>query len=423
MAWSTKNKKLGVAKVVGHSSGVPGVVGRAPGISSMTFGPLELFGAMARCSHLNVINPLIVTHESQLMAKLLEQHVDDVSASFAILGTANNLKDYARSHFAGTVAAGIAYLAMIRDGYVWCDHFENMGGGKAGAKKSPDFVFAGTSCGVALMEAKGTRSSASKAFDGTVRGGYKNQVEPHLGSLVGGAFVSHGYCIGSHMRSLTRAKLHIHHTDFPAPPDAASDDQDLLGAADRSVELVQRNNYATVLRLVHGEAIGRRLRSGEGDVSLDFTRFLWRGRTWLGPPWLRSGSAVKWRYPPWQAPDHFFALEETIARKVLSKFLFALDQSDLEDQEPLGPLEFKWSAFEERPDGAVYPDGMAIVSYGAQMDVSGSTLSEPVRGKGAHTVVTAPQIQATDNSVAVAIEQEIAPTTIPASLPRILSSD
>ena len=25
----------------------------------------------------------------------------------------------------GVVGAGVAYLQMIRDGYVWCDHFEN----------------------------------------------------------------------------------------------------------------------------------------------------------------------------------------------------------------------------------------------------------------------------------------------------------
>src|SRR5262249_10715363 len=144
---------------------------------------------------------------------LVEQHVDDSSNDFAIQSSADNFKDFIKSYFAGTVASGIAYLAMIQDGYTWSDHFENVGGGNPKAtKKTPEFGFARAGHGdVALVESKGTRST-SGGFNATVRDGYIDQVEPHLGYTVGTSTATHGYCIGSDLASTTKGELNVHYT-------------------------------------------------------------------------------------------------------------------------------------------------------------------------------------------------------------------
>jgi hypothetical protein len=88
--------------------------------------------------------PPLVAPESAIIAALLEQLVENTTANFAILSSADNFKDFAKSYLAGIVAAGIAYLTMINDGYIWADHFENIGGGNTSTKRTPDFVFAGS---------------------------------------------------------------------------------------------------------------------------------------------------------------------------------------------------------------------------------------------------------------------------------------
>lgn len=105
-----------------------------------------------------------------MIQALVEQHVDYTSSDFAILKSADQFKDYVKSYFSGTIAAGLAYLAMIADGYVWADHFESIGGGNAYASQSPDFVFChGAQGSTALVESKGTRSANSATFDWTCR--------------------------------------------------------------------------------------------------------------------------------------------------------------------------------------------------------------------------------------------------------------
>jgi hypothetical protein len=65
----------------------------------------------------------------------------------------------------------IPYLVMIRDGYVWADHFEQLKGGAAGVTATPDFVFSRPNdAAVALVESKGTRSARQNAFETTVGG-------------------------------------------------------------------------------------------------------------------------------------------------------------------------------------------------------------------------------------------------------------
>lgn len=99
---------------------------------------------MARCSHLHVIEPSIVTYESEIYRNLVSQHVSEDKRDFAIQATADRLKDYSARHMTGVVGDGLAYIQMIRDGYEWFDHFENLPlTGSPGTARSPILCSAG----------------------------------------------------------------------------------------------------------------------------------------------------------------------------------------------------------------------------------------------------------------------------------------
>ena len=200
-----------------------------------------------------------------MMKALIEAHVDDVNADFAILASADNFKDFVKGYFAGTVAAGIAYLALIADGYVWSDHFENIKGGNPGVAATPDFIFASGSK-VALVESKGTRSDTLSGFDTTVRDGYDRQVEPHLGWPVGGGAATYGMSVGSWMTSTKKAEVRIHHTDVVAVSGGAgpggtstATGTTAPGSDAASLATIQQHNYATAFSLCHSVELGRQV--------------------------------------------------------------------------------------------------------------------------------------------------------------------
>lgn len=210
MVWTSKDKRIRLTTVVPNPPiSKAGINGRAPDIKEIHFTPQELFGAMARCSHLHPVNPGGVTFESEGCRHLIAQHVDDQGDDFFIRPSAKRLKDFSRTHLVGVVGAGIAYLQMIQDGYVWCDHFENLTcAGPPPTKRAPDFVFNRPGeTDVAITESKATHGSSLKQFSNTVRSGYREQVAPYLGYDLSGAIASHGFSIGSWMKSQTRAEL------------------------------------------------------------------------------------------------------------------------------------------------------------------------------------------------------------------------
>ncbi|MEO7469446.1 MAG: hypothetical protein ABIV36_20750, partial [Sphingobium limneticum] len=282
-------KTLGTTSTTAHRHMDPNVVGSTPKAKPLAITPSELFGAAARSSHLNHINIGVASPESEVMARLIEQYVDNTSSDFALLSNVKNLKDYVRSYFTGTVAAGLAYMVMINEGYVWSDHFENIGGGNTKKKPKPDYAFAGPATGLALMEAKGSRSGSLGRFDSTVLDGYSRQVEPHLGHSVGSQLAVRGYSIGAWMKSSTCAELRVHHT---APPvQAQPTTQSAPAASGAAVSaIVQRNNFATAFGLVHSPLLSQAIRHddlyiGETEAVI-LLRFRWLGQYWLTSPRL-----------------------------------------------------------------------------------------------------------------------------------------
>ena len=365
MTWTSKSKNLRVHSVIPHTEPPSGAVkGRAPNVLAMSFSPQELYGAMARCSHLHTVNPDAVTFESEGCRHLISQHVDDTAENFFILESAKRLKDFSRTHMVGVVGAGLAYLQMVRDGYVWCDHFEKLSlAGSAPTKKSPDFVFSRPgNDDVAITESKATSGTQRKSFQARVTRGYQEQVAPFLGMKVGGSLASHGYSIGSWMTSATRAELLIDHTAIPETPSPSHDPGSPID--------IRRGNYLTALSLMFGPLIASAIKAGswpESDIGLLTTT--WLGREWLlGFPAPHLGTRfwggenkklsenIDWT--SWPLINEF-ALDLEVAEAVFKSFS-GLDTS----YDPLTEIEVMNEDLMARArmaGGAIFPDGLAVI--------------------------------------------------------------
>jgi hypothetical protein len=359
MPWIKRIKRLPITNASDHPCARGGVIGRTLSIRELQFTPIEFFGAAVRCSHMHLIDPGLVAPESSLIAAIAGRHVDDVSADFAILASANGFKDDIKVFFTGTVATALSYLTMVQDGYDWVGHFESVIG-RSFVGDKPDFVFAGRSTGIALAEAKGTRSEGIKTFDSKVEAGYLGQVEPHIGADFGGLVATHGYCIGSWLTSTTKAELIIHQT-AGGPVSTVRRQPD-----DQALAQVQQQNYATALTLVTELKYGSQLRRGYIEDFPQLERFEWLGRNWLSYPlFWRSFSAEV--FAEEIAPSFFrFAIEERNAAAVFDHFGGGDTRSrtrrpiDVETL-PRGLIE-KARLCEGSAAGAVFPDGLAVIS-------------------------------------------------------------
>ncbi|UDQ91175.1 hypothetical protein LJE71_09365 [Xanthobacter autotrophicus] len=310
------------------------------------------------------VNPDAVTFESEGCRHLISQYVDDHSHDFFFMTSAKRLKDFSRTHMVGVVGAGLAYLQMVRDGYVWCDHFENLPlSGLAPSRKSPDFVFNRPGENdVALTESKATHGTARKAFQATVTRGYRDQVSPYFGMKVGGSLASHGFSIGSWMTSATRAELLIDHTAVTTTQNPPRDPGDPIA--------IRRGNYLTALSLMFGPSIVSAARAGtwlSSDTGLLTTT--WLGRRWLlgfPPPYLgfrfwageyrELSKNIDWT--AWPLVNEF-ALELHVAESVF-RSLSNLDSG----YEPLSEIEVMnedLMARAREAGGAVFPDGLAVL--------------------------------------------------------------
>ena len=97
MPWSTMAKDISTTSVKPHTSNAAGIIGRPPSIQSFNFKPAEFFGAGARCSFTHLVNPTLVTPESEMVKYLVREHIDDSKKDFAIQSSADDLKDCAAS--------------------------------------------------------------------------------------------------------------------------------------------------------------------------------------------------------------------------------------------------------------------------------------------------------------------------------------
>lgn len=366
MAWTWKNKWIATEMVRSHVAPThPAVKGRAPGVSAISFTPQELFGAMARTSHLHLIDPEAVTSESECFRHLVARHVDEDADDFSILQSAKGLKDYSRSHMVGVTGDGIAYLQMIRDGYVWCDHFENLRTASKPSRKSPDFVFSRPHVSdVAITESKATLGSSRAQFKRTVESGYLEQVAPYLGVEISGAIASHGFSIGSWMTSPTRAELLIDHTASSVPAAVGPDDKPI------NPNSVKRGNYLTALSLMFGPGASAAARAGTWTpAEVGYPVVEWIGKSWLvgfsEVAAFTDRSSVSpyaiFSSGPWYYMNKF-ALELGVARAFLKSLSPQVDEID--PLAGIGRMDDELGARAREDGGAVYPDGFAVLGRG-----------------------------------------------------------
>ena len=363
--WKAKQKQLAVEQINGHiAKPHPLTVGRAPENTEMLFTPAELYGAMAQCSSRAKMDQRAARAQVQMCRHLIARHVDDKNDRFALLETARTLKDYVGKAMTGLVGDGIAYLHMVRDGYRWVDHFENHTvHGKPPTTRSPDYVFSRSEdLFVALAESKATKGASRAAFTKTVRDGYKEQVEPYLGRKIGSWVASHGYAVGSWMKSVKKAEIFIDHTASPSPSTGQTGDP-----FDRSDPRgVRFGSYCGVLTLLFGPDIGEAARARSWRPSeQNFTTVEWLGRTWI------VGEDADWEPLVITPPEHLIftpssvrimngmALDLEIAQRVFAAIEDGDEALDLLGELPEFPVDLVETA--KRSGGAIFPDGFAVL--------------------------------------------------------------
>ena len=202
-------------------------------------------------------------------------------------------------------------------------------------------------------------------------------MEPHLGYMVGTSTATHGYCIGSYLKSPTKAELNVHYTDVVAAAPAGAP-----GVGPGSTAAVQQHNYATAFRLAHSESLAQQIRRGqiEGE-SIPFSLFEWLGRRWItAPAGLGLGDLLtlsplmsqrSWAFgtapASWGAPT--FAVESTYAATILRELSGVRTSLEFGFNLSPFPRDLRLSADREtNGSAAIFPDGLAVFIRGQIMD-------------------------------------------------------
>lgn len=251
--WTKTNiaKTIAVPVKTGHTPPV-NCSGVIPTKTTLSFDAHELALAVAYCAYLDHIPKAQEAEHARSMSAMIDMHIDPKSDDFALLPSAGKLKDFVGTYLTGVVAAGLSYLFMQAEGYVWFGHFEKGNGGNPGATKSPDFVFEhGVTHELAISESKGTRKKKGQAF---ARKGYERQVAPHLGYPIYHGTATRGFCVGSRFGDTLKADLVVHYTK-PAPvaPAGGSGNATPTAQVPRGQpSQVQQRSFARSMELVFG---------------------------------------------------------------------------------------------------------------------------------------------------------------------------
>lgn len=365
MTWASQVKTIKITKDVPHLNSNLGLVDGHLNFSEFEFTPAELFGAMAQCSHLHTFDPWGASVEWTMAQVLVQHHVDDTTREFETLKSVNSLKDFIKGGLAGAIAAGMAYLTMIKNGYHWHAHFEKVAFGNTKVKKRPDFVFLGDHLNAALVESKGSATGSLSSLDKRTEEGYVNQVEPHLGITSHGVVADRGFCIGTFIKPKSKAQVRVHRTSVPAPARFTPPSPSRSPTAGAIV----RADISRIFSMVHSPQLGLAVMSGEPTPNIRFWRTTRYGHNWLFSPTLFPEFVTLFGLPfGW-----ILAIEESIAERALSVITSeknvpsigqrpddSLKSRIFEDIEPF----LAWSNLTGTRDfaDAFFPDGLAVLS-------------------------------------------------------------
>ncbi len=131
------------------------------------------------------------------LAEGVLEYISSTPAGLAVDPRFNELKEFVGTTYTGILGAGLAFLRMLHDGYMWKAHYEELKVGGGGvAQPEPDFAFAKPG-DVAIVESKGTGKDLPAAI-AAAKNGYLRQVHPVANvALSGLGLSSHGYAFGT----------------------------------------------------------------------------------------------------------------------------------------------------------------------------------------------------------------------------------
>lgn len=191
-----------------------------PEIRNLSFQPNALFAAIARCNLSKGAPRRVAQSEARATAEWLSSLVDEQTSDFELLPAVRFYKDFVRTGKIGQLAAGMAYLYMIRRGYPFVMHWEDAPVRPAprhAAQTSPDFIFVGDKNEWVLMESKGKVSGSLADTMRAAHKGYTNQVDPYIGTSTGSVNISHGFVVGVHTTPPSQTSLCVVRTPEPQP--------------------------------------------------------------------------------------------------------------------------------------------------------------------------------------------------------------
>jgi hypothetical protein len=205
-----------------------------------------------------------------------------------------------------------------------------------------------------LLETKGTLSASRTTLNSDTETGYRNQVEPHLGSLFGGSVVTHGYAVGSWMDTGYDAELYVHHTDPVTVTSSAP-----AGSGSAPSATVAAGHFANVFRLLRIPLLVTALENRqELSDEILFVEFPWQGMLFLADG---SSSALSPIVRPSGVPGFgLFALQRDSVEAILRWLSLGEIERPQRIQLPKFDLGIQLDVQPSR-EGALFSDGLAWI--------------------------------------------------------------
>jgi hypothetical protein len=328
--------------------------------TSLSFTAAQLQGSMAIAMVLSHAGTTRSASVGANTADFLADFIDDLPPiDLEMVKDVEVLSDVGRTFLSSLFGAAIADQYMLALGYRYrCNSREVIAAGVAG-----DYLYDGLSAVnsyVVMAEAKGSIVSSGRKvlIAGTVRRGYRRQVEPHVGQSypikVGSIDVVHGYCVGAGAAAGGGAAVgHVEETGIPVVAATPSQGAGLPGAGDpqRSSHLsVALQNFAGVTALVNSptnsESLKQYVATGEPVqlIRREFSEITYRGEQFLAPLDERQ--------------HYGYALWAPIFDRLREITIDPLDKGDRVALFPVPPEELTMGG---EDGGAVLPDGLAVL--------------------------------------------------------------
>ncbi|WP_310349253.1 hypothetical protein [Pelomonas aquatica] len=249
-------------------------------VSSMLVEYTALVAAIVRTCAAGTVVSVKSTAATGRLAEGVLEYLDSSALGLTVDPEFGDLKDFVSTAYTGILGAALSYLRMLRDGYSWKAHYEEIASptGSATAEPEPDFVFAKLG-DLAVVESKGTGADLPKALAAAKNGYLKQIVSVAARPLNGSIFPSRGYAFGTALNAASSGAAHVQMAcvfgEFLPGAGAASGvaGPPVAPGAQRSLgglQLVRKANYAELYRQLglNANNVGTVLSSAPSDITL-----------------------------------------------------------------------------------------------------------------------------------------------------------